>query len=159
MDGLAGFFQYAKMRQEGKSDEEILCKITKDAEEDLGKKAFRIDELLRGAIAARKADGEDLAKKMEDSSDITAPARARIIAAKDGYTKLLSKVSEVEEVLGEMHDQMIAARVRKDLLSKKLKSLTVQLNSTTEEPKWMKPGTLEELRSRGKTYGDACSKY
>lgn len=158
MEGIGGFFRYAEMRREGRSDEEILREMVRGAEVDLERRAERVDGILRGAFDARRADGGDLVHEMEEASDITGPARERIEAAKKSYNKAQNEILGIEEVLSGLQDQLTAARSRKELLSKKLRSLTGQLNSTTEEPKWMKPGTLEELRSRGRAYGDACSR-
>lgn len=158
MEGVDGFFRFIEMKRSGKSDEDILGDLFHEAEMDLSIRAGKIQAIIQRALEARRADGERFAKEIEEAEDITAPAKARIVAAKKAHETLHAQITEVEELIKGLKITMETSERRKDLLSRKLRFITLKLNALTEDPKWMKPGTLEELRLKGKEYGDSSSR-
>jgi chromosome segregation ATPase len=158
VEGIGGFFRFAQMRGEGKTVEEILREMNKGAQDDFQKGKERIRSVLQRAFNARKEDGEDLVRETESASDITEPARRRIEASQKTHEELERKIEEIKKALIGLQNQVRESNEKKELLIAKLNDLTLQLQSLTDEPRWMGRGALEKLRKEGREFGSACSR-
>lgn len=82
----------------------------------------------------------------------------RIEASQKTHEELERKIEEIKKALIGLQNQVRESNEKKELLIAKLNDLTLQLQSLTDEPRWMGRGALEKLRKEGREFGSACSR-
>lgn len=159
LEGARGFLRYNALRAAGVSTAEIEAEVAQEMvagqRRDLELRIELASERLFNRASPRIDDGEEVCAEMEEYPDITIAAGRRIALAEEDSVALVAEGEELNRRLAELTRKMKVNHANKISLERCLDQLRFELASSTSEPSWMEPGSLEKLREMGRIFGEA----